>query len=69
MTRHIALLYLLATVADGYFHMFGPRPQGLKDPCYDDNNRPKRCVPNFVNAAYGKPVIATSTCGIRQPSR
>ncbi|KAK9502852.1 hypothetical protein O3M35_011546 [Rhynocoris fuscipes] len=33
------------------------------DPCYDED-RPKRCIPDFVNAAFGNPVEASSTCGI-----
>ncbi|KAL0271592.1 UNVERIFIED_CONTAM: hypothetical protein PYX00_008641 [Menopon gallinae] len=33
------------------------------DPCYDED-RPKRCVPDFENAAYGKPVQASSVCGV-----
>jgi len=37
-----------------------------QDPCYDED-RPKRCVPDFVNAAFGNPVQATSTCGLNGP--
>ncbi|XP_055876296.1 netrin-1-like isoform X3 [Biomphalaria glabrata] len=33
------------------------------DPCYNENGTPKRCVPDFVNAAFGKRVEASSTCG------
>ncbi|XP_017781125.1 PREDICTED: netrin-A-like, partial [Nicrophorus vespilloides] len=32
------------------------------DPCYDED-RPRRCIPDFVNAAFGVPVKASSTCG------
>ncbi len=31
--------------------------------CYDTFNRPIRCDPEFVNAAYNKTVIASNTCG------
>uniref|UniRef100_A0A1I7XEC8 Laminin N-terminal domain-containing protein n=1 Tax=Heterorhabditis bacteriophora TaxID=37862 RepID=A0A1I7XEC8_HETBA len=34
------------------------------DPCYEPTGRPVRCVPEFINAAFGKPVIATDTCGL-----
>ena len=34
------------------------------DPCYDDKlKKPIACIPDFVNAAFGIPVKATSTCG------
>ena len=33
------------------------------DPCYDEHDRARRCVPDFVNAAFGQAVEATSTCG------
>ena len=37
-------------------------------PCYDRNNRAQRCQPPFVNAAYGKVVEASNTCGINAPT-
>jgi len=34
------------------------------DPCHDDEtDKPRQCVPDFVNAAYGVPIEASSTCG------
>lgn len=45
-----------------YLKMFSQHP----DPCYDED-RPKRCVPDFVNAAFGHPVQATSICGLNGP--
>ncbi|KPM05747.1 netrin-1-like protein [Sarcoptes scabiei] len=33
------------------------------DPCYDDSGNPKRCIPDFVNAAFGKAVEVSSECG------
>ncbi|XP_023310076.1 netrin-1 [Anoplophora glabripennis] len=36
------------------------------DPCYDED-RPRRCIPDFVNAAFGVPVKASSTCGLHSP--
>lgn len=38
------------------------------DPCYFEG-KPRKCVPSFVNAAYGNPVQASSTCGSHQPER
>ncbi|GAB6031451.1 Laminin subunit gamma-1 [Chamberlinius hualienensis] len=31
--------------------------------CYDENRRPQRCIPEFVNAAFNIRVEATNTCG------
>ncbi|CAK7317106.1 NTN1 [Vulpes lagopus] len=33
------------------------------DPCSDENGHPRRCIPDFVNAAFGKDVRVSSTCG------
>ena len=41
--------------------LFSAAPVGA-DPCYDEG-RPVRCVPDFVNAAFGAPVRASSTAG------
>lgn len=51
---------------DAYMRMFAS-PQ--LDPCFDDDNRPKRCIPDFVNAAFGNGVEASSTCGSPGPVR
>jgi len=40
-----------------------PDMLSLVDPCYDEKDRAQRCVPDFVNAAFMRPVTATSTCG------
>lgn len=45
-----------------------PGTLSFVDPCYDAHDRAQRCVPDFVNAAFGRPVQATSTCG-DPPSR
>ncbi|XP_071509433.1 netrin-1-like [Diadema antillarum] len=42
--------------------------QTRRDPCYDDNGSPRRCEPDFINAAFQAPVEASSTCG-NPPSR
>ena len=45
-----------------------PGMLSFADPCYDEDDHARRCVPDFVNAAFGRPVHATSTCG-DPPSR
>ncbi|XP_020805527.1 netrin-A isoform X2 [Drosophila serrata] len=40
------------------------------DFCYDKaGGKPRVCVPDFVNAAYDAPVMASSTCGSKGPQR
>jgi len=34
-----------------------------QDPCYH-GDKPRRCFPDFVNAAFERPVEASSTCGV-----
>ncbi|XP_017055397.1 netrin-B [Drosophila ficusphila] len=38
------------------------------DPCYFEG-KPRKCLPSFVNAAYGNPVQASSVCGAQNPER
>ncbi|OQV20739.1 Netrin unc-6 [Hypsibius exemplaris] len=38
-------------------------PTPASDPCYDSFGKPRRCITDFVNAAFGKEVQASSTCG------
>lgn len=41
----------------------GPdHPGRSHDPCYHGDT-PRRCLPDFVNAAFERPVEASSTCG------
>ncbi|XP_076276472.1 netrin-1 isoform X1 [Lasioglossum baleicum] len=44
------------------------RTRASSDPCYDEK-RPRRCIPDFVNAAFGSAVEASSTCGSGGPTR
>ncbi|XP_049542549.1 netrin-3-like [Anopheles darlingi] len=59
------LLYLCLGNAT-YFRNFST--PAAYDPCYDED-RPRRCLPDFVNAAFGVPIVASSTCGQRGPVR
>jgi netrin 1 len=43
------------------------KPQTLPvDPCYDED-RSRRCMPDFVNIAFGTSINASSTCGLTSP--
>ncbi|KAF7285965.1 hypothetical protein GWI33_008271 [Rhynchophorus ferrugineus] len=67
------VLLVLATVgiisvrctSENFLKMFEGQ-QTPADPCYDED-RPRRCIPDFVNAAFGVPVKASSTCGTHAP--
>ena len=50
-----------------YTKMFSSQ-QNPTDPCYDED-RPRRCIPDFVNAAFGATVEASSTCGSGGPTK
>ncbi|XP_023288606.1 netrin-3 [Orussus abietinus] len=52
---------------EGFAKMFSSQ-QSPADPCYDED-RPRRCIPDFVNAAFGAAVEASSTCGSGGPTR
>ncbi|XP_014671680.1 PREDICTED: laminin subunit gamma-1-like [Priapulus caudatus] len=41
-------------------HALAQRPESE---CYLSDGRPQRCIPEFVNAAFQRPVEATNTCG------
>lgn len=64
-----AILLLQSRLARGeiYAKMFSSQ-QNPADPCYDED-RPRRCIPDFVNAAFGASVEASSTCGTGGPTR
>lgn len=46
---------------------FVPQPAAV-DPCYDED-RSRRCMPDFVNVAFGSIIEASSTCGALQPEK
>lgn len=39
------------------------------DPCYDEAGVARRCIPEFINAAFSQEVVASSVCGVRTPTR
>lgn len=42
------------------FHLFHISGSAIIEPCYDELGHPIRCIPDFVNAAFGKEVKALS---------
>lgn len=40
-----------------------PGPPAPADPCHEEGGAPRGCVPGLVNAALGREVLASSTCG------
>ncbi|KAL3877089.1 hypothetical protein ACJMK2_034844 [Sinanodonta woodiana] len=69
MSLRLLFGLLLVHFVEGspYLSLFAPQ-QNPPDPCYDDVKESRRCIPDFVNAAFSKDVVATSTCG-SPPSR
>lgn len=59
----LGLLQLVPLVFGGEKYLRLYAPQRTSDPCYTDEGRAQKCIPDFVNAAYGAPVAASSTCG------
>ncbi|XP_048760748.1 netrin-1-like isoform X2 [Ostrea edulis] len=58
---------MLVDVTSQFNNMFSVQDPP-DDPCYDERGEPKMCIPDFVNAAFGQEVVASSTCG-SPPSR
>lgn len=48
---------------------YGSSSSSSSSSCFDRLNRPIRCTPEFVNAAYHAVVDATNTCGKNGPSQ
>lgn len=72
MLKSVLFLWLLSLcvsavmcVSENFLKMFEGQ-QIPVDPCYDED-RPRRCIPDFVNAAFGVTVKASSTCGTHSP--
>ncbi|XP_076065177.1 netrin-1-like [Oratosquilla oratoria] len=68
----LSLLVLMlvgsSSAMGGYLKMFEAQ-HNPPDPCYDNGGTtPKKCIPDFINAAFGREVDSSSTCG-KPPSR
>ncbi|XP_067837147.1 netrin-1-like [Heptranchias perlo] len=62
--RRLPLLPLCACLLALGAHGRRPRPAGSpRDPCYHGTGLARRCEPEIVNAALGRPVRASSICG------
>ncbi|XP_050698804.1 laminin subunit gamma-1-like isoform X2 [Eriocheir sinensis] len=42
-------------------------PETRSSRCYNELGQAQKCVPEFVNAAFGRPVDVTNTCGVDRP--
>lgn len=50
------LPYLPSFLCASFQSVFGAAPINPVDPCYDEAGNSRRCIPDFVNAAFGKRV-------------
>jgi netrin receptor unc-5 len=64
----LVLLVLSPVLGQAQYRNMFAAQQAPPDPCYDESGKPTRCIPDFVNAAFSKEVVASSTCG-SPPSR
>ena len=55
--RNKILVYIL--ILQQFFYLVS----SSENNCYDHANKPMRCSPDFINAAFNRPVVATNTCG------
>ena len=53
------IIFYIAVLSQFFYLVFS-----IENNCYDHANRPVRCSPDFINAAFNRPVVATNTCGI-----
>lgn len=56
LTLVTAVGWLVTPTRGAYFSQF-TRKELDHDQCYDQTGRPVRCVPDFINTAYGKLAI------------
>lgn len=72
MLLFLVLCFLLpsarSTDNEIYDKMFANQPTPPTDPCYEED-RPRRCIPDFVNAAFDRTITASSTCGLLGPTK
>ncbi|XP_016103711.1 netrin-1-like [Sinocyclocheilus grahami] len=59
----VSIIGMVAGARGGYGMSMFAAQSSPPDPCYDENGNPRRCIPDFVNSAFGKDVRVSSTCG------
>nr|XP_046187925.1 netrin-1-like isoform X2 [Oncorhynchus gorbuscha] len=64
----VTISFVVEGVLGGYGVSMFAAQTSPPDPCYDENGNPRRCIPDFVNSAFGKEVRTSSTCG-KTPGR
>uniref|UniRef100_A0A8C7SQD1 Netrin 1a n=1 Tax=Oncorhynchus mykiss TaxID=8022 RepID=A0A8C7SQD1_ONCMY len=64
----VTISFVVEGVLGGYGASMFAAQTSPPDPCYDENGNPRRCIPDFVNSAFGKEVRTSSTCG-KTPGR
>ena len=63
----VILLNLQEHGCNTFLNIFSAH-QTLVDPCYEDE-KARKCIPEFINTAYNVPVYASSTCGQKIPMK
>uniref|UniRef100_A0A8B9GVJ3 Netrin 2 n=1 Tax=Astyanax mexicanus TaxID=7994 RepID=A0A8B9GVJ3_ASTMX len=56
-------LYCIPALNPNNSNPFSGQQAPPPDPCYEDTGSARRCIPEFVNAAFGQEVVASSVCG------
>lgn len=56
----LLLVFISTSTGNRWYRMFYSNQD---DPCVDRHNRQQRCIPDFVNAAFQKSIVVSSTCG------
>ena len=60
LVAHLIQLQLTGQLVRGkFFSGVFPSATASSDPCYDEMGNAKRCIPDFVNAAFGREIKVT----------